>query len=80
MAFFSLDAQLHKEVSPGMLEEMPAPCHIAIDEDFESSKGSSDSRHMIPLFMKKCEDMAIMCEDRANVCFSMWNLFCFILI
>jgi hypothetical protein len=63
-----------------MLEEMLAPCRIAIDEEFEVFKGNNDCRHIISSFMKKCEDMAISCEDRANVCFSMWNLFCFILI
>lgn len=62
---------MHKEVVYGMLEEMLAPRHTIIDEEFESFDDSNDNGHIIPSLMKKCEDIAINCEDRENVCFSL---------
>lgn len=57
-----------------MLEKMPTPCRTTTNEESETPHGSNDSRHMIPSFKKKCEDMAIHCENNANVLFSIWNL------
>ena len=63
-----------------MLEKMSTPCCTTTNEKFESPYGNNDFRHMIPSFMKKHEDKAIRCENKANVSFSIWNDYLFILI